>query len=371
MLASGDLRARRTRYLLLVIVIAVGSALMVALSTISVGTKIYVQDQLYQIFPADILIYSQSIDIPNAFVNALRALPYVQSAEPVLMLTGVVGNKTVTVLGVPLSDISYFDIDLSQGRLPQTGGEAVVESTVQAQTGSTLTIYVYQSSISPPTELDVRVVGVMSNLLKGFIGPMSLNLVVVPLDWLQQQLGVGDFYNMVFITLNDKSLIQPLAQELKARFPHAEVYTQQSALSTINRVFNMLNIFFLVIEVIAFVAGGLTTFTVMSITVRERLGEVALLKATGISGRDVALAFLLEVGLVGLLGGVAGGFAGYWGAIGIKYVLIRAGYNFDVPIPFIPSLFAMGIGVSLAVALLGALAPIYRVVSLRPLEILR
>lgn len=371
MLATSDLKARRTRYALLVIVIAVGAALMVALSTISVGAKIYVQNQLYQIFPADILIYSNSIDIPYAFVSALRAQPYVQSAEPVIMLTGTLGNKTVTILGVPLSDISYFDVELERGRLPHSGGEAVVESTLGVRLGQTVTLYVYQSSVAPPVKLQVTVVGVMSNLLKGFIGPMSLNLVVVPLDWLQQQMGLGDFYNMVFITLSDKSLIQPLAQSLKQKYPQAEVYTQQSALSTVNRVFNMLNIFFLVIEVIAFLAGALTTFTVMSITVRERVGEVALLKATGISGRDIALTFLIEILAVGLLGGVVGGVAGYFGAIGVKRLLIGLGYFFDVPIPFIPSFFALSIVISLAVALAGALLPIYRAVTLRPLEVLR
>lgn len=371
MLALSDLRARRTRYVLLAAVIAVGAALMVALSTISIGTKIYVQNQLYQIFPADILIYSNSIDIPYAFVSALRSQQYVQSAEPVVMLTGTLGNKTVTILGIPLSDMSYFDIELERGRLPHNGGEAVVESTLNVQPGDVVTLYVYQSNVAPPVKLKVTVVGVMSNLLKGFIGPMSLNLVVVPLDWLQQQLGLGDFYNMVFITLKDKSLIQPLAQALKQKYPQADVYTQQSALSTVNRVFDMLNLFFLVIESIAFLAGALTTFTVMSITVRERIGEVALLKATGISGRDIALTFLVEVAVVGMLGGVAGGVTGYFGAIGVKRMLASMGYFFDVPIPFIPSLLALSVTISLAVALAGALIPIYRAVTLRPLEVLR
>jgi ABC-type transport system, involved in lipoprotein release, permease component len=371
MLAVSDMRARRARYLLLVVVIAIGAALMVALSTISIGAKIYVQNQLYQIFPADILVYSNSIDIPYAFVESLRSLPYVQSAEPVVMLTGTLGNKTVTLLGVPLSDIGYFDVELKAGRLPHAGGEAVVDSTLGVSPGRDATIYVYRSIVAPPVELRVHVVGIMSNLLKGFIGPMSLNLVVVPLDWLQQGMGIGDFYNMVFITVSDKSLIQPLAQALKQRYPRAEVYTQQSALSTIDRVFNMLNLFFLVIEAVAFLAGVLTTFTVMSITVRERMGEIALLKATGISGRDIALAFTLEVSSVGLLGGVAGGVAGYFGALGIKDLLTRLGYFFDVPIPFIPSIFALGVVLSLLVALAGALMPVYRAVTLRPLEILR
>jgi len=371
MLAVSDMRARRARYLLLVVVIAIGAALMVALSTISIGTKIYVQNQLYQIFPADILVYSNSIDIPYAFVESLRSLPYVQSAEPVVMLTGTLGNKTVTLLGVPLSDIGYFDVELKAGRLLHAEGEAVVDSTLGVSPGRDATIYVYRSSVTPPVELRVHVVGIMSNLLKGFIGPMSLNLVVVPLDWLQQSMGIGDFYNMVFITVSDKSLIQPLAQALKQRYPRAEVYTQQSALSTIDRVFNMLNLFFLVIEAVAFLAGVLTTFTVMSITVRERMGEIALLKATGISGRDIALAFTLEVSSVGLLGGVAGGVAGYFGALGIKDLLTRLGYFFDVPIPFIPSIFALGVVLSLLVALAGALMPVYRAVTLRPLEILR
>lgn len=371
MLALSDLRSRRARYLLVALVIAIGAALMVGLSTISLGAKIYVQNQLYQIFPADILIYSNSIDIPRAFVDALRASPYVESAEPVLMLTGTLGNKTVTVLGVPLSDISYFDVELVEGRLPSGGGEAVVESTLGAKVGQVVTLYVYESTIAPPTAVKISVVGVMTNLLKGFIGPMSLNLVVVPLDWLQQELGVGQFYNMVFITLKDKTYIQPFAQALKREFPQAEVYTQQSALSTVNRVFSMLNIFFTIIEAIAYMAGALTTFAVMSITVRERVGEIALLKATGIAGRDIALTLLLEVFIVGLIGGTLGGLAGYLGAMGIKDALVGAGYFFDVPIPFVPQFYALGIALSLSVAIGGALVPVYRAITLRPLEILR
>jgi ABC-type transport system, involved in lipoprotein release, permease component len=184
-------------------------------------------------------------------------------------------------------------------------------------------------------------------------------------------MGIGEFLQHGVHNGERQVVDTALAQALKQRYPRAEVYTQQSALSTIDRVFNMLNLFFLVIEAVAFLAGVLTTFTVMSITVRERMGEIALLRATGISGRDIALAFTLEVSSVGLLGGVAGGVAGYFGALGIKDLLTRLGYFFDVPVPFIPSIFALGVVLSLLVALAGALMPVYRAVTLRPLEILR
>jgi len=51
--------------------------------------------------------------------------------------------------------------------------------------------------------------------------------------------------------------------------------------------------------------------------------------------------------------------------------LIGMGVNFDVPIEFKLRYIALALSASLAVALVGAASPLYKVAKLRPIEILQ
>jgi putative ABC transport system permease protein len=55
----------------------------------------------------------------------------------------------------------------------------------------------------------------------------------------------------------------------------------------------------------------------------------------------------------------------------VKNLLLRMGINFDVHIAFRPHYAALGMAASLAVALIGAVSPMYKVARLRPLEVMQ
>lgn len=369
MLALSDFRARRGRYLLTVVAIAVSVALTVALSAVSEGARAYVDNALKRIYPADIMLYSDSINIPTRLVEALGNAA--GEAQGIVIATGVYGGKAVTVIGVPLAHMDYFSIDLKEGRLPSGGGEAVVEDSLGLRPGDSVTITIYSTITGGEKRLQLRVVGVMTGFLRGFIGAFRLNLVVVPLDWLQDQLDAGPFVNAVLITVRDKGQVGPLAEYLKARYRGAQVYTQRSLLETANRVFTALDVVFGVISGAALVAAAVSTFAVMSITARERLREFGLLKAMGIPSSSITASVLVEVAIMALAGGVAGTIVGYLGANSVKGALSVMGVAVEVPVVLSPSVVLLGLLTSFAVALLGAFLPMYRVARMRPLEILR
>lgn len=371
LLAVGDFKARATRYILTALAIGVGVALLVALVAVTDATRDYVEQTLYKVYPADIMLYSDSINIPVYLVEELRNNAAVEAAEGIILISGVAEGRVVSIVGIPLRNVDYFAVDLKEGRLPASGGEAVVEESLGVRPGDILVVKVYSGVSGVERTLKVKVVGVMRSFLKGFVGAFRLNLVVVPLDWLQESIDVGPFVNTVLITVKDKAQVQPLYLALKETYSDAQVYTQQSLLDAVTKVFTALNAVFFVISGAALAAAVITTFAVMSITVRERLREFGLLKAMGISSREILLSVVVEVALIAAVAGAAGIAAGFLGAHVVKDLLLRMGINFDVPIAFRPHYAALGMAASLAVALIGAVSPMYKVARLRPLEVMQ
>lgn len=370
MIAMGDFKARAVRYILTALAIGVGVALLVALTAVSDATREYVQQTLLRLYPADIMLYSESINIPIRLVDYLRGYPLVQTAEGIIITTGVYRGKVVSIVGIPLRDVDYFAVDLAAGRLPASDGEAVVEESLGVKPGDDMEIKIYGVSGGEKT-IRVKVVGVMRSFLRGFIGAFRLNLVVVPLDWLQNRLDTGPFVNAVLITARDKSYVAPLYQALKETYGDAQVYTQENLLQTVTQVFNALDFVFSAISGAALATAAITTFAVMSITVRERLREFGLIKAMGVPSRDLTLSVLIEVFIIAAVAGAVGVLAGYFGANAVKEALVGMGVNFNVSIAFRPQYVLLGMATSLAVALLGAVAPLYKVAKLRPLEIMQ
>jgi putative ABC transport system permease protein len=371
LIAVGDFKARVARYILTALAIGVGVALLVALVAVTDATRDYVEHTLYRVYPADIMLYSDSINIPTYFVEELRNNAAVEAAEGIILISGVAEGRVVSIVGIPLRDVNYFAVDLKEGRLPASGGEAVVEESLGVKPGDILVVKVYSGVSGVERTLKVKVVGVMRSFLKGFVGAFRLNLVVVPLDWLQESIDAGPFVNTVLITVKDKAQVQPLYLALKETYSDAQVYTQQSLLDTVTKVFTALNAVFSVISGAALTAAVITTFAVMSITVRERLREFGLLKAMGISSREILLSIVVEVALIAAVAGAAGVATGFLGANVVKDLLLRMGINFDVPIAFRPHYAALGMAASLAVALIGAVSPMYKVARLRPLEVMQ
>ena len=116
--------------------------------------------------------------------------------------------------------------------------------------------------------------------------------------------------------------------------------------------------------VLALLMTGLAALAIaqsLSASVRGRTREIAILEALGATGGDVRALVLAEAALVGLAGGAVGVVAARLAALGAD----RAALHFLPDFPFRPETFfsfpawllALGVGVSLAAAVVGALAP--------------
>lgn len=115
---------------------------------------------------------------------------------------------------------------------------------------------------------------------------------------------------------------------------------------------------------ISLLVGGVGIYSVMRISLTERLYEIGLRKAIGAGDRTILLQFLIESSTLSALGGLLG--------CGVAIVLCRAlaGF-FPTGLPVSPIGLALGIGFAVAVGLFAGVFPSLSASRMTPVEALR
>ena len=85
-----------------------------------------------------------------------------------------------------------------------------------------------------------------------------------------------------------------------------EVSTPQAALDQVNGVLNAIQIFIIIIASISIVVGVIGIVNTMTTSVLERKREIGIMKAIGARNENIFFQFLVESGLLGLIGGIFG-----------------------------------------------------------------
>ena len=122
----------------------------------------------------------------------------------------------------------------------------------------------------------------------------------------------------------------------------------------------MMRNFGLVFLVIILIVGGVSIANYMFANVYERRREIGILVSLGARRGLIQRIFLLKALLLGLVGGVGGYFVGTVLAVvlGPSVAGIQVGVRLDW--------FFISLGISLLLALLASILPVYRAVKLDP-----
>ncbi len=100
---------------------------------------------------------------------------------------------------------------------------------------------------------------------------------------------------------------------LKQNYPNASFTVENagSKMEAAEKSADTLQTLLIAVASIVFIVGGIGIMNVLFVTVKERTGEIGLLKALGSKKQVILMEFLLEAGMIALFGGVTGVAAGY------------------------------------------------------------
>ncbi len=167
-------------------------------------------------------------------------------------------------------------------------------------------------------------------------------------------------YDKWYCTAYPSSVAFNITKSLKGA--KAEVVRNVSGAS--GEILGQLRAVLMLMAAVILVGTAIGVTAAMTATVLERRIEAGLMVAIGAEGRQIALFFLTEAAILGLVGGLAGGVLG---ALGGR---LLGRWVFGFAVPFNPALIAPALILGVLVAVLGSLPPVVRALRSLPAQVL-
>jgi putative ABC transport system permease protein len=142
---------------------------------------------------------------------------------------------------------------------------------------------------------------------------------------------------------------------------------REASLQIFDRTFAITGVLRTLSVVVAFV-GMLAALMALSL---ERAREIGVLRALGLTPRQVWGLVTAQTGLIGLLAGVLAVPSGLLLAAVLVFVINRRSFGWTMSIDPSPSILLMGVALSVLAALLAGVYPAWRMASASPAEALR
>ena len=150
----------------------------------------------------------------------------------------------------------------------------------------------------------------------------------VPISVVQNILGNGTRVGSIAVRLEDTTNIHTFGDNLiniiQIRKGAQDVYrtfSMASALSQVDAVIGMFTAFLAMVASISLLVGGIGVMNIMLVSVSERTREIGIRKSLGATSGSITTQFLIEAAVLTALGGAIGIIFGFFGAMGIGYLV--------------------------------------------------
>jgi ABC-type lipoprotein release transport system permease subunit len=404
-LAIRDLGRNKRRSALTLVAVGLGLALLIVTSGViegavqgSIENNIRVRSGHVQVreesYDEDIvsLKWEDLLDDPQGLTAQAQALPEVRAATPVLWASGILATSEesvgVQVFGIdPLSETSTpFREGLVAGEFLAPGdrdgiliGERLARS-LGLTAGDDIGLLV-NTSDEQPDEAIFTIRGLYDTGIPSY----DEITVFLPLTKAQAFTRAGDRASAVVALLHDKEDADAVAGALRAPGPTPQkvrTFTwrdlNQVILQAVEMSMGIMYLMYLV--VLAVVAVVIANTLLMSVF--ERTREMGILAALGMKGRQVLAMFVLEAGILGVIGIAVGILLG---SLGVYYLSTQGwhigdlasmataevAYGETIYAQFAPAEMVQLSMASLVITLLASLYPAWFAARMEPIDALR
>ncbi len=346
------LTRRPLRTVLAIMGIAVSAAMLLDMVMLSGGIEKSFAELLtakgYQIrlSPKGTLPFDTEATLADAgrIVEALRSNPDVAAAGAVLgtSLYGQAGDSLRALFGYGVQPEAQGLYTLLQGNdlAPDDSAGVLLSTTAATILGAGLGDTVHLIGRLDPQAVtgSVRrelIVRGMVRWVYDYRGQPSVGTVLPVMQSLAHA-APGDRASLILLKARHDSTAPAVAARLRQQFPRLEVYSVVDLV----RFFRQRLVYFrqlsYILGTMSLIVSVLLIATLLTITVNERLGEIATLRAIGVSRATIVRQVLIEGAVLTAIGGALGivlglGTARYLDSILTSFPGLPAAFSFFVP----------------------------------------
>lgn len=400
LMALDNLRHRGIRSWLTITGIFIGIAAVVSLISLGQGLSEAVTGQFKTLSGDNLIIQSSSaasyLGPPGSTavrklnehdIDIINSVPGIQLIIPRLIrsvkleFNEVIKFKYIASLPEDQQQIDYIyttlDLQVSEGRLLKVGDSRKIVIgggfIGKDEFGKPVKL---SSSLKIQNE-SFEVVGILSKTSS----LETNNAALVMEDDLKRILNVQDEIDLILVKVVNRERTEQVAELIKKKMREDRdekvgeedfsVQTPLQALESISLILNIVNLVVTGIAIVSLVIGGIGIANTMYTSVLERRRDIGVMKAVGATNAEVLKIFVIESGLLGLVGGIVGAIIGILFALAASYganaylgqTLLKVTISY--PLVLLAILFSFLVG------LLFGLSPAIQAASLKPVEALR
>ncbi|MBI5392248.1 ABC transporter permease [Candidatus Woesearchaeota archaeon] len=223
---------------------------------------------------------------------------------------------------------------------------------------------------------EVEIVGILAKTGN----PQFDNTFFLNEEALREILNLDDRIDIIIAKASNKDDIEQVVETIKKNLRNHrnvekdkedfEVQTSQQLISSLRTILTIVTAVLVGIAMISIIVGGVGITNTMYTAVLERTKEIGIMKAIGAKNSDILLIFLMESGLLGMVGGIIGVIFGIALSKTVEIIAANALGSELIKASFPPALIIGALLFSFLIGAISGTSPAIQAARLKPVDAL-
>lgn len=317
---------RKLRSWLTILGIFIGIAAVVSLVSIGQGMQDSINQQFKKLGSDRIMIMPGKLmmgppgmgssKLTEKDVDAVKKVRGVDVVAPVLMNTAKIGYSKETgytwVYGISEDSVDAMFLDMDMYEVAE-GSPLSKGDKRKVAVGSLIGGDFFDRKVKVRDKITIedenfRVTGI----LKEIGAPDDDSVMYILMDDAREIFNEPDEVSIIFVKAREGSDIEKVAGDIEDELEDLRgsddftVTTPTKLMESMSVVLDIVKLVLVGIAAISLIIGGIGIMNTMYTSVLERTKEIGVMKAIGARNSDILLIFLIESGILGLVGGTVG-----------------------------------------------------------------
>jgi len=319
-LAQASLIRHRSRTLLAVLGVAIAAAMLLDMVMLATGMRESFRELLLsrgfelRLAPKGTLPFDTDATIPgvSAIIGVLRRNPDIREISPVLgaSIHILAGNRDVSGSALGIDPSVQGDYELLSGRDPTTADAIVVNDYLLRQLGARLGDTVNVATGYDPqtrTYYGQRWL-VIAGRVKFLYGATEQSAAAMRRETLERMSGATrhDRASLFMVRVRQGANAERVRDWIETQLPNVTAISIATAIAQVDERLSYFRQLAIILGAVSLFVGFLLVTTLVTVSVNERAGEIAVMRAIGVSKAHVVQQIVLEGVAISIAGAVLG-----------------------------------------------------------------